>query len=55
MKPYIVYYRFKGPGEKKPGAVKQYRLYASGLEEARRLVTQHAKYPDIKVLGIKPA
>ncbi len=55
MKPYIVYYRFKGSGEKKPGAVKQYRLYASSFEEARRLVTQHARYPDIEVLSIKLA
>jgi len=55
MKPYIVYFKYKCPGDKKAGAVKQYRIYANSFEEARRLVTQHGSYPDIEVLNIKPA
>lgn len=55
MKPYIVYYKYKGPGEKKPGAVKQFRIYANSADEARRLVAQQANYPDIEVLTLKQA
>lgn len=54
LKPYIVYYKFKCAGDKKPGAVKQYRLYANNFEEARELVARQATYPDIEVLNIKP-
>ncbi len=55
LKPYIVYYKYKQPRDKKPGAVKQFRLYANSAEEARRLATQQANYPDVEVLSIKPA
>jgi len=55
LKPYIVYYKFKVPGDKTEGAVKQYRLYAGNLEEARQLATRHANYPNIEVLTVKPA
>ncbi len=54
MTPYIVYYRYKCPGDKKPGAVKQFRLYAGSYEEARRLVARQGVYPDIEVLRVKP-
>jgi len=53
--PYIVYYKYKCPGDKKPGAVKQFRIYAHNAGEARQLVAQQANYPDIDVLKIKPA
>ncbi len=55
LKAYIVYYKYKQPGDKKPGAVKQFRIYATNAEEARRLAAQQANYPDIEVLKIKPA
>ncbi len=55
LKPYIVYYKYKCPGDKKPGAVKQFRIYAADLAEARRLAVRHANYPDIEVLNVKPA
>jgi len=55
LKPYIIYYKYKGPGDKKPGAVKQFRIYANNLPEARRLVARQANYPDIEILNIKPA
>lgn len=53
MRPYIIYYQYKQPGDKKPGGVKQFRIYANSLDEARRLATQYANYPDIEVLRIK--
>lgn len=55
LKPYIVYYKYKNPGDKKPGAVKLYRIYADSADDARRLATQQANYPDIEVLNVKRA
>ncbi|MCH7592661.1 MAG: hypothetical protein IH989_07780 [Planctomycetes bacterium] len=55
LKPYIVYYKYKNPGDKKPGAVKQYRIYAQSVDDARRLATQQANYPDVEVLNVKRA
>lgn len=55
LKPYIVYFKYKPPGEKKPGPVKLYRVYANNHEEARRLVMQYATYPNIDVIDIKAA
>lgn len=55
LSPYIVYFKYTNPGEKKPGAVKQFRLYATNWEEARQLAMQQATYPNIEVLRIVPA
>jgi len=55
LKAYIIYYKYKCPGEKKPGAVKQYRLYANSLEEARSLASQQGNYKDVEILRVKPA
>ncbi len=55
LRPYIIYYKFKIPGEKTQGAVKQFRIYADSVEEARRLATQHANYANIEVLNVKAA
>ncbi len=54
LKPYIIYYKYKCPGDRKPGAVKQYRLYANDPTEARQLAAQQANYPDIELLKITP-
>ena len=55
LKPFIVYYKYKLPGDKKPGAIKQFRIYANNSEEARRLAVKQANYPDVEVLSIKSA
>jgi len=55
LKPYIVYYKFKIPGDKTQGAVKQFRIYAESVDQARRMATQHANYPNIEVLSVKAA
>lgn len=55
LRPYIVYYKYKIPGEKSQGAVKQFRVYASNLDEARRMAAQHANYPNVEVLNVKAA
>ena len=54
-RPFIVYYKYKLPTEKAKGAVKQFRLYAVDLDEARRLITRYANYPNIEVLNVKSA
>jgi len=55
LRPYIVYYKFRIPGDKTLGAVKQFRLYADSVDEARRIAAQHANYPNIEVLNVKAA
>ncbi len=55
LKPYIVYFRYKCPSDKKPGAVKLFRVYANSVEEARRLAARYANYPDIEIIRVKPA
>ncbi len=55
MQSYIIYYKYKNAGDKKPGPVRQYRIYAGSYDEARQLATQYANYPNIEVLRIKEA
>ncbi len=54
-KPYIVYFKYKIPTDKTQGAVKQFRVYATTIEEARRLIGRYANYPHIEVLNVKAA
>ncbi|MBI4717208.1 MAG: hypothetical protein HY763_05345 [Planctomycetes bacterium] len=53
LKLFIVYYKYQVAGEKKPGPVRQYRVYANSLEEARRLAGQQANYPNVEVLRVE--
>lgn len=55
LKPYIVYFKYKIVGEKAAPPVRQFRIYASNLDEARRLASGYANYPNIEVVNIKPA
>lgn len=55
MDAYIIVYKYKREGEKKPGPVRQFRIYANDLEEARREAERHANYPNIEVLDVHPA
>ena len=55
LRAYIVYYKFKIPGDKTEGAVKQFRIYATSFDEARRLASRQANYPNVEVLNVKPA
>lgn len=52
---YIILYKYKAQGEKKPGPVRQFRIYAGDLEEAKREAERYANYPDIEVLDVRPA
>ncbi|MEK6798366.1 MAG: hypothetical protein AABZ12_05345 [Planctomycetota bacterium] len=54
-KPYIVYYRYKVASEKTQGSVRQFRVYASDMDDARRQATQYANYPNVHVVRIKSA
>lgn len=53
LRMYIVYYQYQIPGEKKPGPVRQFRVYASSLSEAKRLAAEQANYPNLQVLRIE--
>jgi len=55
LKPYIVYFKYKIPGEKAAAAVKQFRIYAANLDEARRLAGNYANYPNIDIVEIRSA
>ena len=55
LKPYIIYFKYKIPGEKAVAAVKQFRIYAASLDEARRLANGYANYPHIDIVEIKSA
>ena len=55
LKIFIVYYRHKNPGDKGPGPVRQFRINASNLDEAKRMVTRYANYPNIEVVSVRPA
>lgn len=50
---YIIYYQYQVPGDKKPGPVRQFRLYATSLAEAKNLAAEQSQYPNIEVLRIK--
>jgi len=52
---YIVFFRYKAAGEKKLGPVRQFRIYAASLDQAKREVQRYANYPDIEVVDIRPA
>lgn len=53
MKLFIVYFKFKSPGDKKHGPVRPHRIYANDHDEAKRLAEEQARYPNIEVLSVK--
>ncbi len=55
LKPYIVSFKYKVEGEKAAPPVRQFRVYASNHDEAKRLVAGYANYPNIEVVAVKPA
>ena len=55
MEAYIILFKYKREGEKKPGPVRQFRIYAEDLEAARRQAERYANYSTIEVLDVHPA
>lgn len=55
MHVYIILFRYHIEGEKKPGPVRQFRIYADDLAEARREAQRYANYPNIQIIDIRPA
>jgi len=53
MKTYAVYFRYKRPGEKKPGNVSHYKFQADSLEEARTLAAEYANAPGVEIITVK--
>lgn len=52
---YIILFRYKPEGEKKPGPVRQFRIYADDIEEAQREAERYANYPNIELVDVRPA
>ena len=50
---YTISFRYTKPGEKKPGPIQRYVIYAVGLEEATAEAERYANYPNIQVLGVR--
>ncbi len=55
LQTFIILYRYKARGEKKPGPVRQFRIYAQDFSEARREATRYANYPDVEIIDIQVA
>ncbi len=55
LKTYIVIFRYKGPNDKALGPVRQFRIHATNLDEARRLLARYANYPNLEVVNIREA
>jgi len=55
MELFIVQYRFTKPGDKAPGPVQQYRLYARDLRQAWEMARQYGNYPGIEIVDVTPA
>ncbi len=55
LRPFIVYFKYKIVGDKADPPVRQFRIYASGLDEARQLAIGYANYPNVEIVRIKAA
>lgn len=55
METYIIVFKYQREGEKKPGPVRQFRIYAEDIESARREAERNANYPNIEILDVHPA
>ena len=53
LKTYIVLFKFKNPGDKAFGPVRQFRINANNLDEAKRLTAQYSRYPNIEIVQIR--
>lgn len=51
---YIVWYRFKKPGDKALGPVVQYRIYARDINEAWESARQFANYQGVEIVDVVP-
>lgn len=52
---YIIWYRFKKPGDKALGPVVQYRVTARNLSEAWELARHYANYQGVEIIDVVPA
>lgn len=54
MPMFIILYRYKQPNDKQPGPVRQFRIYAQDLAEAKREAARYANYPNIEIIDVHP-
>lgn len=53
LKRFTISFRYTKPGEKKPGPIQRYVIYAENLEQARDQTQRYANYREIQVLGVR--
>ena len=52
MRRFTVLFRFTKPGEKKPGPVQRYVLFANSMEESLELLRRQATYPNLEIISV---
>jgi len=52
---YIIWYRYKKPGDKALGPVVQHRVYANDLHQAWELARSYANYNGVEIVDVVPA
>lgn len=53
MKMFIILFRYQIEGEKKPGPVRQFRIYARDIAEAQHEAKRYGNYPNLQILDVK--
>ncbi len=51
---FIVLFRYKKPGDKAPGPVVQYRIYARDLTDAWAQAERYATYQGVEIVDVVP-
>ncbi|MCK6457258.1 MAG: hypothetical protein L6Q92_12110 [Phycisphaerae bacterium] len=54
MQQFVIWYRYKKPGDKAFGPVVQYRLYAHDIAEAWATARQYLNYEGVEIVDVVP-
>ncbi len=53
LKRFTISFRYTKPGEKKPGPIQRYVIYAEDLEQAQNQTQRYANYSEIQVISVR--
>ena len=53
LKPYIIYYKYKCPGDKKPGPITHQKIQADTIDQARQFAERQANYPGMEIVRLE--
>ncbi len=54
-KRYTISFRYTKRGERKPGPVQRFVIYAGSLAEAKEQTKRYANYPNVQIISVKEA